>query len=146
MSQATHSRSTTVPGSVTHLTINLGTASPPASDVPVNRDLQRACDEARSVQKAMAALARSVATLSPADPRHAAAHAAVDLLRPKWQRSIDAACQVFSAAPSDWLAKSDLLASMVERDEMDRVLGGPVVQLASSLADDLLFTHDSFHV
>lgn len=100
--------------------------------------LRSACDAAITANRAMTVLALSVAGLAPADPRHAAAFAAVDLLRPDWRRGIDRACALTPATRGGLLAKSTLLASLVERDEMDAVVGGPVVQLAASLADDLL--------
>ena len=40
------------------------------------------------------------------------------------------------------MAKSGLLAAMIDRDDADRVIGGPVLRLAASLADDLLAAED----
>ena len=137
MSQAISSRSTPVPGNVTHLSFNFGAVAA-APFARANFDLQQACDAARVAHRAMTLLATSVATLSPEDPRHGAAHAAVDLLRPQWRRHLEAACRLTPSTRGDWIAKSSLLASLVERDETDSVVGGPALQLAASLADDLL--------
>ena len=103
-----------------------------------DHQLRSACERAIVANRAMTTLALSVAELAPADPRHAAAHAAVDLLRPEWRRGVECACALTPATRSGLVAKSTLLAAMVERDETDAVVGGPVAELAASLADDLL--------
>ena len=131
-------RSTFVPGHVTQFSLTVGGTTFADPAMSSNADLQQACDRARVVHRAMAALASSVAALSPEDLRHAAAHAAAELLRPEWLRQLGMASCLAPATNADWVAKSGLLASLVERDELDRVVGGPALQLAASLADDLL--------
>lgn len=136
MSQATNTHTRYLSG-VTLLCAFHG-SPPDVRALHQDRQLRSACEGALVSNRAMMALAQSVATLLPADPRHAAAYAAVDLLRPDWRRALDRACALAPSTRDGLLAKSGLLASLVERDELDAVVGGPVAQLAASLADDLL--------
>ena len=86
----------------------------------------------------MTALSASVAELAPTDPRHAAAHAAVDLLAPRWREQLGRACRLVASGATSIQTKALLLNSMVERDENDAAVGGPVARLAASLASDVL--------
>ncbi len=97
-----------------------------------------ACRAALVTHGCMTALSTSVADLLPEDPRHAAAYAAIDLLKPRWATEIAKACRTPAAGPRGLLSKASLLEALVVRDEADVVQGGPALQLAASLADDLL--------
>ena len=100
--------------------------------------LEEACHTAVATEAAMTVLSTSVAELAPSDPRHSAAYAALDLLKPRWREQLARACRLTATEPDGLRVKATLLSSLVERDETDAVVGGPVVQVAASLADDLL--------
>jgi hypothetical protein len=100
--------------------------------------LDAACHAATVSQQAMTTLSVSVANLPPDDPRHIAAYAAAALLRPRWQEQVALACHIPALSPNALQAKATLLASMIERDGDDAVVGPPALQLAAALANDLL--------
>lgn len=110
----------------------------PEAAVQRSATLEEACHTAVATEAAMTVLSASVAELAPSDPRHSAAYAALDLLKPRWREQLARACRLTAVEPGGLRVKASLLSSLIERDEQDAVVGGPVVQVAASLADDLL--------
>ncbi len=100
--------------------------------------LGAACQDAATTHAAMTALSVSVADLSPEDPRHATAHGAAALLQPRWQEQIERAVRLPAEGPHGFRLKASLVATLVERDPGDTVVGPPALRIAASLADDLL--------
>lgn len=124
--------------------LTLGMISPAMDRTPSKAAMSQSllldttCRSAMAIQAAMTALSASVAELAPTDPRHPAAHAAVDLLAPRWREQVGRACRLVASSASSIQTKAMLLGSMVERDENDAAVGGPMAQLAASLAADVL--------
>ena len=103
--------------------------------------LRDACRSAAVTFKAMDALALSVADLPPSDPRHAAADAAIERLRPLWTDQVEQARTVPAVGPSGLRDKAELLVWLIDLDEDGSVPGNPVLSLAASLAMDVLLQH-----
>ena len=118
--------------------LSLDTATDPGSDRAGDARLGSACQAALTTHAAMGALSASVADMTPSDPRHAAAYAASDLLRQRWRTQLAQVCRLPATGQSGLAAKSRLLSRLIDRDADDAVLGGPVAEVAASLADDVL--------
>ena len=71
-------------------------------------------------------------------PRHAAAYAAIEYLRPSWLEQVAEVCRLPAAGPRGFQAKSKALSELLERDDDGAVQGGPALRVAASLARDIL--------
>ena len=108
--------------------------------VPSREDanLRENCRAATASLRAMTALSASVADLLQDDPRHRAATAAVDRLKPAWREQVEQASRMPSHSASGLYEKANLLESLIERDDQNTALGGPALSVAASLAADVL--------
>jgi hypothetical protein len=86
----------------------------------------------------MTALSASVADLIQDDPRHLAATAAVDRLKPAWREQVEQASRMAAHSGCGLYEKASLLDSLIERDDQNTALGGPALSVAASLAADVL--------
>ena len=100
--------------------------------------LASACNGAIASQLAIDALDKCVAGLSPYDARHAAVHAAAERLTRRREEQVSTVCTIPAEGREGFQAKAGLLCSLVERGDTDTAVGSPALQVAASLADDLL--------
>lgn len=119
-------------------TISIIPAGPMLDAERDNPDLERACIRASGLDHAMDELLCGVADLLPTDPRHEAAYGAAAMLRPLWVEAVDDAAAMVAITARDLRMKSKLIQNLIERDERDEVVGGPLARLSAGLADDLL--------
>lgn len=115
-----------------------GTGVGPIMPMGYNASLAAACHAALVTQEALASLTAMVAELPPDDPRHATVYTMAETMTSRWQVQLTKACRIPAMGPVAFQTKAALLQSLVERDRDDQVIGSPAVQLAASLADDLL--------
>ena len=120
--------------------LSLGAATGLGVDRAGDARLDAACQAAASTHAAMGALSASVADMPPSDPRHTAAYAASSLLQQRWRTELALVYRLPATGWSGLAAKSGLLSKLVDRDQDDAVLGGPLAEVAASLADDILAT------
>ena len=88
--------------------------------------------------EAMLALSTSVADLPPDDARHAAADAAIDVLKPAWQDQMKQAWSTPAIGSAGLHDKAALLDSLIDREDDGSCWGNPLLSLAASLAEDVL--------
>lgn len=109
---------------------------------PAEQELLLACESAKVRGETMRLLTQALAAMPSNSPRYTASYAFLDQLRVDWVARLARVAAIPSQGSKGMTAKATLLAAMIERDSADRVQGPPEVQLAASLADDILVHAD----
>lgn len=103
-----------------------------------NPAMHAACDSALAGHRAYAFLHGLFEAMEPTHPDRAAVQDTLDLLRAEWLGRVGTVSRLPAADQPGLLLKAAVLSRLIERDEADAVTGGPAMQLAASLADDIL--------
>ncbi len=103
--------------------------------------LREACRAALVTHTSMTALSDSLAELPPDDGRRGAVSAAIGRLRAAWCDEVEQAWTVPASGPEGLRDKAELLGLITARDGDGTVPRSPVLNLAASLAADVLMQH-----
>jgi len=105
---------------------------------PDERALVAACQAAVVRREAVELVTSAVADLDPSSPRHEAAHAVAAYFLPRWRARLKGVCGMPALGTRGLAAKAALLHGLIDRDTDGVPQGGPAMQVAASLVDDLL--------
>jgi hypothetical protein len=103
--------------------------------------LREACRAALMTHTSVTALSDSLAELPPDDPRCCAVRAAIGRLRVAWFDEVEQAWTVPASGPEGLRDKAELLDLLIARDGNGTLPRSPVLNLAASLAADVLRQH-----
>ena len=105
---------------------------------PDERALVAACHAAVVHREAVELVTGTVADLDPPSPRHEAAHAIAAHFLPRWRTRLKSVCASPALGTRGLAAKAALLHGLIDRNHDGAPQGGPAMQVAASLVDDLL--------